>query len=141
MKYEDFNKLVEVILDECRQTLSKKATEYATDADRLHNFKQAAAIENSTPEKALRGMLTKHIVSVYDMITQVESGKSFPLPLWREKCGDIRNYMILLEALVAERTKNVKERCEPEQEGTITLKNSADSATVIAGRAFGMSLD
>jgi hypothetical protein len=108
MTYEDFDRLVEGLLNDSRQTLTKKAAEYATDVDRLHNFKQAAALENSTPEKALRGMLTKHIVSVYDMITQVESGKLFPLPLWREKCGDVRNYMILLEALVMERARNVE---------------------------------
>ncbi len=103
MKVEEFNELLAHILADCSNVLAGKATEYATDFDRLHNFKYAALVEKTIPEQALRGFLTKHVVSVYDMIDGLKQGKDYPLSLWREKLGDIRNYTILLEALVTER--------------------------------------
>jgi hypothetical protein len=103
MTSKDFDILVDAILESTRDTLCNKAKEYANGDDRLHNFVEAAKLERCTPERALRSFMTKHIVSVYDMIEGLEQGKTYPLELWREKCGDIRNYLILLEALVAVR--------------------------------------
>ena len=80
-------------------TLKAKAAEYATDGDRLHNFKVAAAIEGITPKQALGGMMAKHTVSVYDMIG---TGNTYPLELWEEKIKDSINYLFLLWALVNE---------------------------------------
>lgn len=96
MTGEYFNQAVETILGRCTDVLCKKAEEYAT-ADRLHNFKQAAHIQKTTPVKALGGMMAKHTVSVYDMI---ESGKAYPASLWNEKIIDSINYLLLLRTLV-----------------------------------------
>ena len=41
-------------------------------------------------------MMTKHIVSIYDM---VNSGKKYSNEVWLEKCGDAQNYLMLLAAL------------------------------------------
>jgi hypothetical protein len=98
MQTELFNTIVEDELKKCTDTLVHKATEYATE-DRLHNFKTAAALENCTPIQALRGMMAKHTVSVYDMCN---SGKSYPIELWEEKITDSINYLLLLKALVEE---------------------------------------
>ena len=78
-----------------------KADEYATD-DRLHNFKVAAELQNCTPIKALAGMMCKHTVSVYDLVNDVENGKTVPIELWNEKIGDSINYLLLLTALIEE---------------------------------------
>ena len=52
----------------CREILQKKTKEYTGgDTDRLGAFKAAAALQHTTPERALAGMLAKHIVSLYDM--------------------------------------------------------------------------
>lgn len=91
-----------VLNDQIKRTvdvLGSKAGEYANDKDRLHNFKAAAALQGVTPIEALRGMMTKHTISIYDMIG---SGKMFPLEVWDEKIGDHINYLILLRALVTE---------------------------------------
>lgn len=96
MNQTDFNDIFEKTVSQCRNVLCSKAKEYATE-DRLHNFKQAAHIQKTTPVKALGGMMAKHTVSVYDMI---ESGESYPAALWNEKIIDSINYLLLLRALV-----------------------------------------
>ncbi len=74
MKTEQFNQIIETILEHCADTLINKAKEYATE-DRLHNFKVAAGLQNTTPVQALFGMMSKHTVSVYDMC----QGGEYPL--------------------------------------------------------------
>ena len=97
----EFNKIIEERIKKCCDMLIKKADEYATE-DRLHNFKQAAALQNCKPETALAGMMCKHTVSVYDMLKGVENGKEYPLEMWDEKIGDSINYLLLLSAMVRE---------------------------------------
>lgn len=81
------------------ETLLNKAKEYATDGDRLHNFKVAADVQGISPTAALAGMMAKHTVSVYDMIGTSEV---YPLDLWEEKIKDSINYLFLLWALLNE---------------------------------------
>lgn len=80
-------------------TLTAKAAEYATDGDRLHNFKVAAAVQGISPTAALAGMMAKHTVSVYDMIGD---GEVHPMELWEEKIKDSINYLFILWALLHE---------------------------------------
>ena len=102
MNTEAFNKIIREQIDRCENTLCKKADEYATDDDRLHNFKVAAGIQNCLPTTALGGMMAKHTVSVYDMIQGLENGMCYPIELWNEKIGDSINYLLLLAAAVRE---------------------------------------
>jgi len=98
MNNEQFNQVVENRIDQIRKVLVNKAAEYASDTDRLHNFKVAARIDvvPVTPEQALLGMWRKHLVSILDMI----ASKTTPSAALRdEKIGDSINYLILLEAL------------------------------------------
>lgn len=98
MDTETFEQLMEEQIRRSRDVLCSKAKEYAT-ADRLHNFRVAAALQGCTPIQALSGMMSKHTVSVYDMC---ESGKDYPIDLWQEKITDSINYLLLLNALVRE---------------------------------------
>ena len=75
------------------------AEEYASDVDRLSNFKRAARLKGTTLPQAVTGMMVKHTVSVYDM---VESGEAFTAAAWDEKIGDHINYLILLKATLIE---------------------------------------
>jgi hypothetical protein len=68
-----FDEILNERIEKIKKVLSKKAGEYSSENDRLHNFKRAAALNCETPEKALAGMLTKHIVSIYDMIDGLNS--------------------------------------------------------------------
>ena len=99
MTSEVFNKHLRYMQEVTVDTLTAKAAEYASDGDRLHNFKVAAATQGITPAKALGGMMCKHTVSVYDMIG---TGESYPLALWEEKIKDSINYLYLLWAMVNE---------------------------------------
>lgn len=97
-----------------RKVLASKNKEYASDSDKLHNFKRAADMLRCTPEKALIGMATKHIISILDIVDKIEhyyntipdvkpSEINTPISMIEEKIGDAINYLILLEALLKER--------------------------------------
>ena len=98
MEAKRFDEIVTKQLDWCLDILMKKAKEYGA-VDRLHNFKIAAGLQQVPKEQALAGMMTKHIVSIYDMTM---SGKEFSYALWNEKIGDSINYLLILRALIEE---------------------------------------
>ena len=68
--------------------------------DRLSAFKIAAALQNCNPKAALAGMMSKHVVSLYDMC--YSTLLHFDMEQWDEKITDCINYLILLKALVKE---------------------------------------
>lgn len=90
-------------IDAISNILAKKAHEYAQDNDRLHNFKVAARIKDESPEKALWGMSTKHLVAIIDMVEGRLKPTEFMI---NEKIGDMINYLILLEALLKEKNES-----------------------------------
>ena len=98
MKNHQFTQIFLQQVSLCEDVLVVKAKEYAT-ADRLHNFRVAAALEGTTPKQALSGMMAKHTVSIYDMIN---SDEKFPTEVWTEKITDHINYLMLLKAFVVE---------------------------------------
>lgn len=106
MQAEQFENVINNRIETCKSVLCNKAEEYATD-DRLHNFKVAGELQKCTPVKALGGMMSKHTVSVYDLIEDYEQGKVISKEMWAEKIGDSINYLLLLTALLEEEDKNV----------------------------------
>lgn len=119
MKHEEFNKLLKEIIYRTTKTLASKSAEYASDSDKLHNFKRAGAMLGCSPEKALVGMATKHFISILDIVDEIEykcgtNVRCFPssdpeefVGTLEEKIGDAINYLILLEALIKERKERV----------------------------------
>jgi len=105
MHRDEFNDLIHNKLDSCKDTLGLKASVYAKDTDRLHNFKSAARKLDTIPEIALRGMRIKHEVAIDDFIDALAGIKSgwTTMDEWEEKIGDSINYLLLLYALVVER--------------------------------------
>lgn len=99
MDHKEFEQVFEHRANVCREVLIVKAAEYATEGDRLHNFKAAAALKGTNPAEALGGMLVKHLVSLFDMIG---SGEDYSREIWDEKIGDSLNYLFLLDAIVVE---------------------------------------
>jgi len=97
MTPEDFNIEVENSINRSKRLLAKKGTEYSQGIDRLDQFKQLATLNSQYPTEALWGMACKHIQSLAMM---VKDPSSYNLKQWREKSGDLRNYTILLEALL-----------------------------------------
>ena len=94
---DSFDQVVDEQLQRCRDILVKKGDEYATDTDRLHNFRVASEITGLTMEQVLGGMMVKHTTSVYDMIY---SGKTYSKALWDEKVTDHMVYLLLLQAVL-----------------------------------------
>jgi hypothetical protein len=64
-------------------------------SDRLVNFHTGSEITGLTPMQTLWGYLAKHLASVRDIV----NGKVVSREVLREKIGDSRNYLVLLEAL------------------------------------------
>lgn len=97
----NFDQLVDERCNAIKETLINKAKEYASDQDRFHNFNVVARIFDTTPEKALMGMMAKQLVSVMDMVEWTDSD---PTKLSRqiidEKINDSICYLILLEGLL-----------------------------------------
>ena len=68
MTQEEFNIVFELQMRKCADILAHKKKEYTGDnIDRLSAFKIAAALQNCDPKAALAGMMSKHVVSLYDM--------------------------------------------------------------------------
>lgn len=116
MNMKDFEEVVKAQMLLCEATLTKKGKEYATNAyveeddgqlafdidamtDRLHAFKKAAALMDTTPKAALLGMLSKHLVSVSDMCLD---NRQHSIDKWNEKITDSICYLVLLRAIVEE---------------------------------------
>lgn len=103
MTDQEFDALVSSRQTKIANVLVSKAKEYAR-GDRLSNFKRAAAAMQCTPEQACVSFWMKHIVSILDMVNDLEEGKACaPQAMWEEKIGDAINYLILLEGLARER--------------------------------------
>lgn len=100
MNSEEFEQIFNEQVDICRSMLLNKAAEYAEDDDRLHNFNSAAILQQCSREEALAGMMAKHTVSIYDMIS--DGANLFSLEKWDEKITDHINYLILLKALIVD---------------------------------------
>lgn len=66
----------------------------------LSAFKTAASLQECTPERALAGMMAKHIISIYDMCFSEQA--AYTQSMWDEKITDTLNYLFLLNALVRE---------------------------------------
>ena len=101
---QDFDIILQQRIDSIKSTLANKAKEYAI-SDRLYNFKRAAEILRTSPEKALCGMFIKHFVSVMDLIEGSIPSTEY---LINEKIGDAINYLILLEAILKEKTNAIQ---------------------------------
>ena len=105
MNFNTFNRLVEDQFKVCKEILAKKGKEYAPDsADRLSAFKTAAKLQHKTPIQALGGQMSKHTISLYELIEMDSSN----LELWQEKIIDSTNYLFLLHALVLEKLSDAK---------------------------------
>lgn len=103
MNIQDFNNLVEEQFGICRAILETKGKEYAPDvADRLSAFKTAAKLQHKTPIQALGGQMSKHTISLYEMI----ENNSSDADLWKEKITDSMNYLLLLTALLQDVRSN-----------------------------------
>jgi len=103
MNHQEFK---EVVLEQHEQSLNvlaAKADEYSKDHDRFWNFNRAAAMLNITPERALVGMLAKHLVSILDMVDDEALCFGYSTSFIDEKIGDAIAYLLLLKGMMLEK--------------------------------------
>lgn len=102
MTDQEFDAVVMARLEKIKLVLGKKAAEYAR-GDRLSNFKKAASAMSCTPEQACVAFWMKHVISINDLVNDLQAGKNATPEMWDEKIGDAINYMVLLDGLISER--------------------------------------
>lgn len=108
MTREEFNRRVEKRIDLVRQSLLAKHKEYAKDDNVFRNFDEAAGgfSLHSTSAEVLWSYMTKHLVSIKDIVADNKPVKS---EVVSEKIGDVINYLILLESMLnAENERHCK---------------------------------
>ncbi len=88
-----FHECDTALMEAATGVLLRKGKEYSPGGDRFGNFRLAARLQGITPEKALIGMMDKHVVSIHDAI---RDGKARPLDWWEEKIMDNINYLRML---------------------------------------------
>lgn len=105
MDNKEFEKIVDEQLKYCKELLIDKSKEYDFGEDRLYSFKAAGKLLKSSPEEALIGYWTKHVMSIIDMSKCAEN---FDYEKWTEKITDCINYMLLLKGIIFESKVNQK---------------------------------
>lgn len=108
MRQEQFEKAVNEYLVVVKANLLSKGKEYATDADMLANFNKGSNITGEVREKVLFGYALKHLVSVIDIIDEIEKGNLPDSYKMTEKLGDLGSYMALLYACIQDRLNKTR---------------------------------
>ncbi|MDR1196502.1 MAG: hypothetical protein LBL00_08520 [Endomicrobium sp.] len=106
MNAEEFMQIVERRIEKVKETLKCKGEEYAKTrkglcVNRMHNFYRAAGLLGSTAVAALRGMWVKHVVSINDIVDDIEAGRPVKRGLVEEKLTDNIAYLLLLDGVLA----------------------------------------
>lgn len=102
MDIKKFNDVIEEQINECLNTLVYKAKEYDNDStDRLKDFKQAARLQNTNQIRALIGMVSKQVVSLFNFGTEGDP-TDYPKEKWVERITDNINYLLILRTMIEE---------------------------------------
>jgi len=106
MRRDDFLDFASKRLDKCFDVLAAKGKEYDRNDDAFHNFYRGGELLGVEPELALVGMFNKHIISILDIVDDVEQEGIFPdAEILNEKITDAINYLLLLNGLILEHKK------------------------------------
>ncbi|QGJ89099.1 hypothetical protein PBI_UNTOUCHABLE_55 [Gordonia phage Untouchable] len=126
MESAQFNELVFDTLNKVQEILVAKGVEYVPggeEQDRFHNFEISAAFNQQRTTESLWGFLTKHLVSLSDMV-KVDS-TDHTMEKWEEKIHDAIIYLILLKGIVTENDQKM-ERLKSEAVNISTKKIDGD---------------
>lgn len=126
MDAQTFDAFLDDTLAKIRTVLASKGSEYVPEdqTSRFHNFDISAGLNGSSPEQALWGFVTKHIVSLSDMV-KVDSTEH-ALASWNEKIGDVINYMILLKGMVHHHSYIAGQRSDISESPVVSLVIGTD---------------
>lgn len=103
---ERFNECIDNRLEKCKELLLVKSVEYRRNNNPYHNFNVGSKFTGESSEKVLYGFLLKHLISLQDIVNDINVGKLPSKEIIEAKVSDIINYMLILEALIEERRNN-----------------------------------
>ena len=109
MNYNTFNLLLQERLKNTETTLLVKAREYVRGEDRFYNFEQGKKLLelaklDITKEDVMLLYNTKHLISIFDMLSDSRRGITYSKEYINEKFGDAINYLIMIEIALIENT-------------------------------------
>lgn len=91
-------------IEKLQHLLKVKAREYVRNNNRWHNFESIGNLNDETPERALWGLVSKQIISLRDIVLDLErKGITPSQAMIDEKCGDVELYTFLLHGLFNKR--------------------------------------
>lgn len=105
MKSSDFAKLFSELQHKEQKLLIEKASEYASEDDRMANFKNSVHLQvpPGTPEACAWNFMSKHLEASMNGLRKLNDGEMMPLSFWHEKLGDIRIYCSLILGMLEQR--------------------------------------
>lgn len=107
----DLTREIEKMHSDEKSLLCAKGKEYATDTDRLENFKEIAELLRIDMKLVCGVFLLKHTLAI---LKYVFKGKVPATESVREKILDARNYLLFLEIIL-----NLKQEIKPNGEKQI----------------------
>lgn len=102
MDTKQFEKLCKELLDKAEVTLFARSHEYASDTDRLANFRQPTSMLGISPAEVCLMYQMKHIASVAKIAKESSQGILPSKELLQEKCQDVLNYTLIFYAIMNE---------------------------------------
>lgn len=104
MTFDEFKDIFDIQVAYEDDLLNVKASEYADldRDDRLHNFKKIAHLTGFPEHTVLSVLTAKHIVALYDYLFKFCEGKPINWAKIDEYIVDIRNYQLLLKAILVD---------------------------------------
>jgi hypothetical protein len=105
MNSDAFNEVKKEFDAKESELLGIKKTEYASDTDRLINFKEASRMVGLTPEHYCLVLITKHYHAISRAVSSGKYGWCWNNDLGeglKQRIADARNYLLLLAAILEE---------------------------------------
>ena len=103
MTETEFYKIYDSAINRITNVVKCKHEEYGEDSDYFYNFNRGAEILGVPTAEVLAAYMTKHTVSVYDIIKEFSIGGKVSIPQVEEKITDMIVYLLLFEAMVREK--------------------------------------
>jgi len=97
MNNEVFELVCEQSIAGSNKLLARKGTEYGEVDDRLIQFKRQAVFENREPTEILITLMNKHVAA---MSMMAKHPRNSTPKQWKSRTYDVRNYTLLLDALL-----------------------------------------
>lgn len=104
MSPNEFHTLMETTFNSLRQLTAVKSGEYASDSDKLSNFRAASQRLGQLPEQVLLVYLDKHYAAICNFVQDLAKGRTRTRSEAIEgRVHDMMVYGVLLLALLRER--------------------------------------